>query len=56
MACFTTVIQAAEQHSHLLQGLESISELICRLHVMERLYLHSDTKQDIGLLDDLRKI
>ncbi|KAI2994347.1 hypothetical protein CBS147346_10545 [Aspergillus niger] len=55
MACFTTVIQAAEQHSHLLQGLESISELICRLHVMERLYLHSDTKQDIGLLDDLRK-
>ncbi|GKZ35264.1 hypothetical protein AbraIFM66950_005858 [Aspergillus brasiliensis] len=50
-----TVIQAAEQHSQLLQGLESISELVCRLHVMERLYLHSDTKQDNGLLDNLRK-
>ncbi|OJJ70220.1 hypothetical protein ASPBRDRAFT_105584, partial [Aspergillus brasiliensis CBS 101740] len=55
MACFTTVIQAAEQHSQLLQGLGSISELICRLHVMERLYLNSDTKQDTGLLDNLRK-
>ncbi|GAQ44901.1 hypothetical protein AtubIFM55763_005606 [Aspergillus tubingensis] len=55
MACFTTVIQAAEQHSHLLQGLESISDLICRLHVMERLYLHSSTEQDISLLDNLRK-
>ncbi|KAJ5088786.1 hypothetical protein N7456_012402 [Penicillium angulare] len=40
MACFTVVVQAAEQNDLLLKGLDSISGLICRLPVLERLYLH----------------
>ncbi|KAI9929342.1 hypothetical protein MW887_000810 [Aspergillus wentii] len=34
----TLVLNAAEQHSNLIQGLESISGLICRLQVTEDLY------------------
>ncbi|KAB8231640.1 uncharacterized protein BDW43DRAFT_320666 [Aspergillus alliaceus] len=49
-ACFVMVVQAVEQHAVLLQGLELISGLIPRLHVMEDLYLHSQTKQAIDIV------
>lgn len=32
------LVQAVEQHATLLKGLDSISALICRLHIMEDLY------------------
>ncbi|KAE8376954.1 hypothetical protein BDV26DRAFT_305203 [Aspergillus bertholletiae] len=43
-ACFTIIVQAAEQHTLLLQGLESSTGLILRLRVMEELYPNPQTK------------
>ncbi|KAE8143474.1 hypothetical protein BDV38DRAFT_277493 [Aspergillus pseudotamarii] len=51
IACFSMVVQAAEQHALLLQGLESTSGLVLRLHVMETLYLHSRSKEALDLLE-----
>ncbi|KAE8364900.1 hypothetical protein BDV27DRAFT_171969 [Aspergillus caelatus] len=54
IACFSMVVQAAEQHALLLQGLESTSGLVLRLHVMENLYLHSRPKQGVDLLEEFQ--
>lgn len=42
-------MQAFEQHECLLQGIESTSALIPRLHVMKYLYAHSDESSSIRL-------
>ncbi|KAE8422505.1 hypothetical protein BDV36DRAFT_291331 [Aspergillus pseudocaelatus] len=54
IACFSMVVQAAEQHALLLQGLESTSGLVLRLHVMENLYLHTRPKQGVDLLEEFQ--
>ncbi|KAL4997728.1 hypothetical protein BDV10DRAFT_194905 [Aspergillus recurvatus] len=45
-------IQAMEQHEILLQGLDTISSLIPRLHVIEHHFLH----RDAGLSADVRRM
>ncbi|OGM47648.1 hypothetical protein ABOM_004315 [Aspergillus bombycis] len=54
IACFSMVVQVAEQHTLLLKGLESTSGLILRLHVMEKLYLNSQNKHAIDLRAELQ--
>ncbi|KAE8168021.1 hypothetical protein BDV40DRAFT_295143 [Aspergillus tamarii] len=54
IACFSMVVQAAEQHALLLQGLESTSGLVLRLHVMENLYLHSRPKKGVDLVEEFQ--
>ncbi|KJK66021.1 ANK ankyrin repeat protein [Aspergillus parasiticus SU-1] len=54
IACFSMVVQVAEQHALLLQGLESASGLIVRLHVMEKLYLHSQAKHAVDMLGEFQ--
>ncbi|KAG2414604.1 hypothetical protein HFD88_003795 [Aspergillus terreus] len=48
-------IQAVEQHDQLLNGLETASNLIPRLHAMEALYLHSNTVLDEEFLNKFRE-
>ncbi|KAE8333333.1 hypothetical protein BDV39DRAFT_188408 [Aspergillus sergii] len=52
ITCFSMVVQAAEQHNFLLQGLETTSGLVLRLHVMENLYSHSQTRHATDMIDD----
>ncbi|KAK6835207.1 hypothetical protein RU639_002115 [Aspergillus parasiticus] len=54
IACFSIVLQAAEQHALLLKGLESTSGLVIRLHVMEDLYLNSRAEKVTHILGDFQ--
>ena len=48
-------IQAVEQQDKLLEGLEKVSSLIPRLHMMEDLYFQSDTNVHGGLIGESKK-
>jgi ankyrin repeat protein len=48
-------IQAVEQHDQLLNGLETASNLIPRLHAMEALYLHSNAVLDEDFMNKFRE-
>ncbi|GAB1215645.1 hypothetical protein ATERTT37_004837 [Aspergillus terreus] len=48
-------IQAVEQHDQLLNGLETASNLIPRLHAMETLYLHSNAVLDKNFMNKFRE-
>ncbi|KAL3439882.1 ankyrin repeat protein [Aspergillus insuetus] len=48
-------IQAMVQHEILLQGLETISSLLPRLHIIERHFLHRDAGLSTDMSEALRK-